>query len=114
MTTGKGIQQAASSDINDAVTADVNATVAASPGLRLMGYSVNESKGVAAVAAFSIVNGATGAAVGKIVHVELAADKSETVSFAPNGIACPLGLSIDWIAGEVDIVLHYMDTSPGN
>jgi hypothetical protein len=114
MTTGKGIQQAASSDLNASVAADVDAAVAASAGLRLMGFSATESHATAAVTTFKIVNGATGAAAGKVIHVELAANTSETKWFGPNGIACPLGISIDWVAGLVDVTLHYMDTSPGN
>lgn len=88
------------------VTSDVDAMIAADGALRLMGYSVRENKGTAAVCAFSIVNGATGAAAGKVVFVEKVADSSETQWFGPEGIACPLGISIDWEAGEFDIVLY--------
>ena len=80
----------------------------------MMGWSARESHGTAAIATFVIVNGATGAAAGKVAYVELAANTSTSEWYGPNGIACPLGISIDWIAGLVDVVLHYMDTSPGN
>lgn len=99
----------ASIDLNNDITADVDAAVAASNPLRLMGYSVRENKSVAAVYAGRIVNGATGAATGTIVFLEGAADTSDTVWFGDDGIACPLGLSIDWIAGEFDVALFYKD-----
>ena len=114
MTTAEGLQQVALTELNLAIGADVDAAVAAVAGLRLLGYSVRESHGTAAIATLSIVNGATGAAAGKIVFIELAANKSETVWFGPQGIACPLGLSVDWVAGLADLTLHYIDTSPGN
>lgn len=95
------------------VTADVDAAVAANGTLRLMGYSVRENKATAAVAAFSIVNGATGAAAGKVVYVEKVADSSETQWFGPDGIACPLGISIDFESGEFDIAIYYKtETTP--
>ncbi len=94
-------------ELNAAVVADVDAAVAADPNLILLGYSVRESKSAEAVATIVIVNGATGAAAGKLVHIELAASTSETVWLGDRGIHCPLGLSIDWITGEVDISLYY-------
>lgn len=94
-------------ELNAAVTADVDAAVAADKGLVLLGYSIRESAGSAAVATAYIVNGATGAAAGKVVYVELAANASETVWFGEQGIACPLGLSIDHVAGTLDVALYY-------
>ena len=107
MTIGLQVLSAASVDVNAAVTADVDAAVAAATGLRLMGYSVRESKSAAAVATAAIVNGATGAGGTSVVHIELAANSSETVFFGDYGIDCSSGISVDWIAGEVDINLFY-------
>lgn len=103
------LQVAASTDINTAITADVDAAVAASAGLRLKGFSARESAGTAAAATFQIVNGATGAAAGKVFVVELTANESRSEWFGPEGIDCASGISIDWIAGAVDVYLHYVD-----
>ena len=102
--------QGALTDLNAGLTADVDAAVAANNGLVLMGYSCRESAGTAAAAAFNIVNGATGAAAGKIIHEELAANEAKTVWFGPTGITCPLGISIDHVAGTVDVALHHRYT----
>ena len=90
-----------------AVTADDDATVVANDGLRLCGYSLVESNSSAAVFSGKIVNGATGAAAGEVVHFEGIALSSETVWFGDAGIACPLGISIDWLTGEFDITVYY-------
>lgn len=103
------LNKASSTDINTGITADVDAAVAASAGLRLIGFSARESAGTAAAATFQIVNGATGAAAGKVFTVELNGDESRSEWFGPNGIDCANGISIDWIAGTVDVYLHYID-----
>jgi hypothetical protein len=92
---------------NAGITADVDAVVAANAGLRLMGWSARESAGSPAVAAAKIVNGATGAAAGKVANIGLAASTSRGEWYGPEGIPCPLGLSIDHIAGTLDIILYY-------
>lgn len=93
---------------NAAVAADDNATVAANAGLRLLGFSAAESAGTPAVAEAKIVNGATGAAAGKVVDIGLVASDSKQAWFGPGGIACPLGISIDHVAGTLDITVHYI------
>jgi hypothetical protein len=94
-------------DINAGVAADADAAVAADANLRLMGLGWRESHGTPAAAAFNVVNGATGAADGKVFPVEVAANASSWAWFGPQGIPCPLGISIDWIAGLVDVYLYY-------
>lgn len=104
---GWGVMSAALTDSNLAVGADVNAAVAATPGLRLMGFAAREVAATAAVATFTIVHGAT-AAGAAILPVELKADESTREWFGPQGIAFPDGISIDWVAGAVDVHLFYM------
>ena len=105
---------ACSVDVNTAVAANVDAAVAAATGLRLMGYSCRESDGTPALAAFNIQHSATGAAGVQLVAVELAANSSETVWFGPQGLDCAAnGLSIDRVAGTVDVTLFYLATNPG-
>lgn len=111
LATGNGVNAAASVDVNAGVTADVDAAVAAATGLRLVGYSCRESAGTPAAAAFNIVNGATGAAGTSIVNVELAANASETVYFGDAGIDAANGISIDHVAGTVDVNLFYKTVS---
>lgn len=105
--TGTGIHVGASVDVNSNVGADVDAAVAAAAGLRLVGFACREMAGTAAVAAFIIVHGATGAGGTAVVPVELAANESRSEWFGPEGIACPNGISIDWLAGAVDVHLFY-------
>jgi len=92
-------------DINAAVTANVNAAVAAATGLRLIGYSARD--GASAAAKADIVNGSTGAAAGKVWRINVASGGSDHEWFGPDGIPCPLGISIDFLAGDLDIILHY-------
>lgn len=95
----------ASIDVNDAIAADVDAAVAAATGLRLMGFASRESAGVAAVATFRLVHGATVAGGTTLYPVELSASESRGEWFGPDGIAVPDGISIDVIAGTVDVTL---------
>ena len=87
-----------------ALTADDDATVPAVAGLRWCGYSVRD--GASGASTFDIVNGATGAAAGKIVRVTVAAAGSETV-WLPEGLPCPLGISVDHLSGDVALVIYY-------
>ena len=105
--TGAGIHAAASADVNLAIVADVDAAIAAAIGLRLVGFAAKESAATAAAATFTIVHGATGAGGTALVPVELSANESTRDWFGPEGIAVPNGVSIDWVAGTVDIVLFY-------
>ncbi|MCK9622138.1 MAG: hypothetical protein M0R47_16580 [Methylobacter sp.] len=104
---GEYLHKAASVDVNAAVTANVDAAVAAQAGLRLVGYSAKESAAIPAAATFSIVHGATGAGGASLVHVNFAAAGSSTVWFGDDGIDAPNGLSIDWLTGQVDVNLFY-------
>jgi len=97
----------ASVSANATVAADVNAAVAAQAGLRLVGYSSKETAGIPAAATFRIIHGATGATNAPVVNVNHAASTSNTQWFGPDGIACPNGLSIDWLTGQVDVELFY-------
>lgn len=105
---GAGVFAPCSVDVNTGITADVDAAVAATPGLRLMGFAARESAGVAAVATFQVIHGATAAGGTVIAPVELAANGSTWAWFGPNGIAAASGLSIDVVAGQVDVDLFYL------
>lgn len=100
--------RAALADVNAAVGADVDAAVAAGPSLRLLGLAWAETAGTPAVSSFNVVHGATGAGGTLLVPVATAASGSGALWFGDAGIACPNGLSIDWVAGEIDIVLFYV------
>lgn len=106
-TTGAGINIAASVDANNAITANVDAAVPASSGLRLVGFAARESAVVAVAATFMIINGATGATDSVVVPVELAAGASTMGYFGPDGIACIAGISIRMVAGTADVSLFY-------
>jgi len=93
-------------DDNPAVTADVDAAVAANGALRIYGYSCRESAGSAAAATFRIIHGATGASGAVIETVELSANESRGELWE-KGIPCPNGISIDHIAGTVDVHIRY-------
>ena len=99
--------KAATVDVNSAITADIDAAVAAATGLRLMGYSAAENAGSPAIAEFEIVNGATGNAGTKLVHIHLAASASETVWFGDSGLDASDGISINDVTGTFNIHLYY-------
>jgi len=104
---GAGLFVPALIDANALIVADVDAAVVATAGLRLMGYSTKESAAVPAAATFTIVHGATGAGGTVMVNVNLALSESATQWFGPDGIACPNGLSIDFLTGRFDVHLFY-------
>lgn len=102
-----GVNIATSSITTLAVIADADAKVAAAPGLRLVGFACKESAATAAVATFNIVRGATAAGGTILVPVKLAASESTREWFGPEGIDAATGISIDWVAGTIDIVLFF-------
>ena len=104
----------ADQDVNLAATADVDAAVAATTGLRLMGWAARESDGTPAVATANIKHGATGAGGTVMVPIELAANESKSEWYGPQGLDCAEnGLSIDHVAGTLDVILFYLTTIPG-
>jgi len=104
---GAGLFAACSVDVNAAVTANVDAAVAAQAGLRLMGFSAKESAGIPAAATFTLVHGATVGGGTNVAYQNLALSGSNTEWFGPDGIACPDGISIDWLTGQVDVCIFY-------
>ena len=103
---GFALHKAASVDVNAAITADVDAAVAAQAGLRLVGFSTKESAGTPAAATAVIVHGATGAAGTAVSYINLAASGSET-KWLGDGIDCSSGISINWLKGRLDVALFY-------
>lgn len=98
---------AASVDVNSGIAADVEPAVAAQTGLALCGFSYRESAGTPAVAAFNIVNGATVAGGTHVAVAEVAANGSDTIWLGDSGVDCANGISIDIVAGTVDVILYY-------
>lgn len=94
-------------DVNDAVAADVEPAVAAVRGLRLIGWAARESDGTPAVATFRLMNGADVAGGTLLVPVELAANESAREWYGPEGIDAVNGITIDHIAGTIDIVIYH-------
>jgi hypothetical protein len=99
--------QGASVDVNEGISADVEPAVAATAGLRLVGWSMRESAGTAAVATFRIMHGADVSGGSGIVTVELAADGSAGDWYGPEGILCTNGITIDRIAGTADVYIYH-------
>lgn len=94
-------------DVTNVAAAAVNtdAAVAAAPGLRLMGYSIKETAGVAAQ--FEVVHGATGAGgAGLGADHNLAANGDVAKWFGPAGIKVPNGLSVKRTAGTAKVALY--------
>jgi len=99
--------QAALADVNDAVAANVEPAVVAAAGLRLVGWSARESDGTPAVATFRIMNGITVVEGTLLVPVELSANESAREWYGPEGIDASGGITIDHIAGTIDIVIYH-------
>ncbi len=79
--------------------------VAATAGLRLMGYSIMESAGSPAAASVNLLHSAdnTGAIVAPI---KLAASGVQTVMFPEGGIAVANGIYINRLTGNTTVVLY--------
>ena len=92
--------------VNAGITTDQEAIVAAQIGLVLMGWNIRES-GAPAVATVRILNGATVAAGTSLATIELAGDQSAGEWYGPGGLDSPNGLSIEVIAGTVDVDTYY-------
>ena len=92
-------------DNNDAIVADVDAAVAASVGLRLIGWNALAT----VTGSFRIKNAATGAAGTRLASGGAVAGESIGEWYGPKGLPAPDGLSIDWILGTWDIDLYYLD-----
>tara|TARA_Y100000310_G_C20407441_1_gene680319 strand:+ start:291 stop:629 length:339 start_codon:yes stop_codon:yes gene_type:complete len=105
------IHDAATVDVNAGITADVEPAVAAASGLRYLGLSIRESDGTPAVATVKIYNGATVAGGTEIDIVELAANGSDEHWFWP-GIDAADGISIEVIAGTVDVNVYHNTVNP--
>ena len=97
----------ASVDANAAVSGNINLAVAAAAGLVLVGYSCRESAGSPAAAAFNITIGSPSGT--EAVHVELAANASETKFFGDAGISAAAGISIEDVSGTYDISIYYKE-----
>lgn len=98
---------AAQYDVNAGISADVEPAVAAKTGLRLVGFACRESAGTPAVAAFNIVHGAAVSGGDAVIPVELAANESKSEFFGAEGIGFADGISIEVVAGTVDVTLLY-------
>lgn len=90
---------------------DVDAIVAATVGLRVVGYSARESAGTADVATFNIINGATGATGTEVAMVELAANESVREWLWP-GVDCRNGLSLEIVSGTASVCIYYAIMHP--
>lgn len=86
--------------------------VAAAAGLRLMGYSVRESAGTPAAAAFNLRNG-DGNSDPLLVVGEMASNGTDLRWLGPQGIACPAGVWVERVTGETELVLYTVAT-PSN
>lgn len=90
-----------------AVASNVNAAVAATKGLRLMGYTLHEASGGPAPVEMHLVNGATVAGGTPVSVAKVPVDGSDKAWFGPNGVDCRNGISIEAVAGSMDIVIYY-------
>lgn len=99
--------EAVTVDVNEGISADVEPAVSAVSGLRLIGWAMRESDGTPAVATIRLMNGATVSAGTGIITVELAANESKNAWYGPEGIDSENGITIDRIAGTVDVYIYH-------
>jgi|TARA_R110000744_G_scaffold225884_1_gene344293 hypothetical protein len=92
---------------NAAVAADVDEAVGADSNLVLLGYTYAETTGTPAVFEFMIVNGATGAAAGKVASAGGRVSGGGGIWFGERGIPCPLGISVDFVVGTINLTIYY-------
>jgi hypothetical protein len=103
MITGAGLFKAATAAPVASGTADVQG-VAASPNLRLVGWSVTEDAATAAAAQVRLTHG-TATTDPELFDITLAADQSTREFFGPDGIAVPNGVFVDRVAGTTKLTL---------
>jgi hypothetical protein len=89
------------------LTGDVLLAVAANPRLRMLGWSIRESAGSAAVATVRIMRGATVAGSTTIAFIELAANASAQEWYGPQGIEMQEGITVDHITGTIDLTIFW-------
>lgn len=89
---------------NKGISANVEPAVAAQTGLRLCGYSV---KAIAGQGDAIIYRGATVAGGTPIVNVDLPINTSETKWLGESGIKCSDGISIEVLAGILNVILYH-------
>ena len=93
-----------------AVTADRNAFLGAATGRTVYGYSVHGAAGVAPrgklyrTATVNSDNLVTGCFATFELTTGILAQ-----TFTLPGVDCPLGVSVDWTAGQFDLIIYYKD-----
>lgn len=100
---GSGAHAATTATAFLAISADQPAAVAATAGLRLMGFMLAEQ--AAATAEFRIMHGATVGGATNLYTVKLASGESTSEWMGIVGIACAAGLTIDRVSGTADVTL---------
>lgn len=85
--------------------------VAATTGLRLMGYSIQESSGTPAVATLTIRHGTANTDT-VVVYGKFAASESKTEWFGPQGIPVSSGVYLERITGNTTTSI-WTATVPG-
>jgi hypothetical protein len=60
-----------------------------------------------ALATLRIMNGATVGGGAVMANIKLALSTSQTQWFGTDGIECPNGVTIDFVAGQFDITVFY-------
>jgi hypothetical protein len=87
-------------------TGDVDLAVAADAGLVLMGYTIREAAGSPAIASVQIINGVDGSGA-VVAEIAVLASDSKHVWFGENGVACPLGITIERLAGSTAVTVFH-------
>lgn len=88
------------------LAADSDAAVAATAGLRYMGFTAKETTGTG-YASFNVVKGATGAGGGTpLDYVTLSPGETAREWYGPEGMDSPTGISIDWISGTPSVTIR--------
>jgi hypothetical protein len=98
------LQAAATSTNAASGTADAQ-MIAATPSLRLVGFTAKENAGSPALAEFILRNG-TSTAGTPVAHVKLGAGESVRDWFGPGGISVAAGVYLDRISGTTDVTIH--------
>ena len=83
---------------------DDEVAVAATPGLRLMGFSSTEDAGAAA----TLILHAAGSAASPVFAWSLAASESRSEWFGPQGLSAPNGIFLERVTGTSRVTVHYL------
>lgn len=81
--------------------------IAATTGMRLVGWAATENAGAPAAASFTLRHGIDASGPRFCPTIKLAAGESASDELPAEGMAAQNGVFVDWLSGSFDLILYY-------